>query len=186
MTAIRLEHAGPWTEEEYLALPETRQQIELLDGTLLVSPGPASDHQQLARRLANLLEDAAPDELEVVEGINLRVAPGKILIPDVVVTPRRGRVKILNPEDIVLVVEVVSPSTTTKDQVLKSHLYGTAGIPWYLQVDPETPKPPALGLYELAGTLYVERAHICAGETLPLPPPLIGTLDPSTLLKRRH
>jgi hypothetical protein len=44
------DHDGPWTEQDFLALPEERR-IELLDGELLVSPAPRHAHQRLSSRL---------------------------------------------------------------------------------------------------------------------------------------
>jgi hypothetical protein len=41
-------HSGPWTEEEFLALPvDTR--LELVDGTLVMSPRASLDLPRLAR-----------------------------------------------------------------------------------------------------------------------------------------
>lgn len=68
------DHAGPWTEEDFLALPEDRR-IELLDGELLVSPYAGHAHQRASSRLWRMLDDAAPAAFEVFETINVRVGP---------------------------------------------------------------------------------------------------------------
>jgi Uma2 family endonuclease len=185
MAAVALDHAGPWSEADYLALPETRERIELLDGSLLVTPAPSSDHQQLARRLANLLEAAAPVELEVVEAVNLRVGPSQFLIPDLLITRRLEAVGTYQPEDVVLVAEVVSPSTTTTDRITKPQLYAAAGIPWFLRVEPAFPQPPGLWLHRLAGAAYIQHAQASAGGTLTLTEPVQTIIDPAVLLRRR-
>ena len=103
-------HAGPWTEQDYLALPESLSRIELLDGALLVSPAPAGQHQRVVRRISFALEDAAPDGVEVLDAINVRVGPGRILIPDVVVLRTAGLDKtVYESADVLMVVEVASP-----------------------------------------------------------------------------
>ena len=51
-------HAQAWTEEEFLALPETVwPRLELLDGALLVSPAPRKAHQRFSRALANAMDE---------------------------------------------------------------------------------------------------------------------------------
>src|SRR5262245_17100094 len=184
MTDVALDHAGPWTEADYLALPETRQRIELLDGSLLVTPAPSSDHQQVARRLANVLEAAAAQELEVVEAVNVRVAPSKLLIPDLLVTRRLGAMVVYEPQDVLLVAEVVSPSNATTGRMIKPQLYAAAGIPWLLRVELDARQPPELWLYQLVGGSYAERGRAGAGGQLIMTEPVVVTLDPARLRRR--
>lgn len=50
-------HVGPWTEEDWLALPGGMGRVELLDGTLLVSPNPGGPHQRMVRNLADAVAE---------------------------------------------------------------------------------------------------------------------------------
>lgn len=129
-------HAGPWTEEEWLALPETMGRVELLDGALLVSPNPANPHQRLVRHLGHALDQAAPADLEVIEGINVRLARGRLLIPDIAVLAPPGLdATIVDATAVRLVVEVTSPSNAWSDRLVKPDAYARAGIPHYLRID---------------------------------------------------
>ncbi len=179
-----VDHAEPWTEREYLALGETQQRVELIDGSLLMTPAPNGGHQRISRKLANLLDDAVPDDAEIFEAVNVRLAEDRILIPDIVVTRECADLFSYRPEKIILVAELVSPSTKAQDRVFKPRLYAAAGIPWYLLVELEDDDRVELGLHRRSGDTYVEQQRAGVGEQLHVEEPE-AVIDVKALLRRR-
>ncbi|MFJ8960975.1 Uma2 family endonuclease [Lentzea sp. NPDC102401] len=151
-------HVGPWSLDDVMSLPEDNsQRIELVDGMLLVSPLGSYRHQQLVGRAYGSLVGACPADLEATIELNVLLSSGRLVIPDfTVVRPREAGV-MFPVSDVVLVGEVFSPSTRLNDEGLKRGLYASAGIRYYLMVDPSQQVVEAT-LLELQGTDYVEIA----------------------------
>jgi Uma2 family endonuclease len=130
--------AGGWTTDDLDALPADGVRRELLDGVLLVSPSPSSVHQVIAGRLLVALEQTCPEHLFVSQANDVQINPRRSFIPDVLVTTfeaagrRDGRYA---ATEVVLAVEIVSPSTQSMDRVMKPALYAKAGIPFYWMIE---------------------------------------------------
>lgn len=68
--------------------------------------------------------------LEVLEAINVRVGPGKILIHDLAVTTAPGlSLTVYQAVDVILVVKITGPGNAVVDQVVKPQLYAQAAYP---------------------------------------------------------
>jgi Uma2 family endonuclease len=184
MSTEAFTHVLPWTEEEYLALGDTPDRVELFDGSLLVSPAPARGHQALSRRLANVLDSAAEAVgLEVLEAVNVRLKRDRIPIPDLVIAePGEPEQVVIEAVTVRLVCEIVSPGNPATDRVLKMHYYAEAGIPWYLLV--EQHPVLTLRLLRLEDGHYVEHATGRPGQPLRLDRPVSAVVDPTSLLPR--
>jgi Uma2 family endonuclease len=174
------EHTDPWTEAEFLDLPVDRR-VELVDGALLVSPSARLCHQGLSFRLAVALDAAVPLGLEVLEAINVRVGPGKILIPDFAVVAVPGLDStVCEATDVVLVVEITSRGNAAVDRAVKPQLYAQAGVPHYLRIELDEAGPRGL-VHRLDRGHYAEVARVDAGYPLILTEPIAVTLDLAAL-----
>jgi Uma2 family endonuclease len=178
MTVTQFDHGTPWTEEEYFALGETSDRVELFDGSLVVSPAPTRRHQTAARRLANLLEAVSGPGLEAYEAVNVRLRPGRVPIPDVVLIRPGDNDLVADANSVVLICEITSPSNAGHDRVLKMHHYAEARIPWYLLIEPDTAQ---LQLFRLDGSQYVQHAEGKPGHPLVLTEPVAVAIDPADL-----
>ncbi|WP_158842973.1 Uma2 family endonuclease [Saccharothrix deserti] len=171
-----LDHHGPWTLDDVMALPEeTFQRVELIDGSLLVSPRGADPHQRALRCVAMALRRACPVGLEALPGVNVLLSRSRMLVPDFTVNVAGEDRRLLPVADLVLAGEVLEPSTRLRDLLVKRSLYAEAGVPFYLVVDPKEAGTTAT-LFQLDGAGYIEAAH-SEGGVLALERPFPVTIE---------
>lgn len=145
-----------WTYDDYLQLPEDGNRYEVLEGRLHVTPAPSSYHQILSRRLQFLFY-----QLELEGRGQIFNAPIDLLIPgadpaqpDLVylTSTQEGLVTRRGIEGVPeMVVEILSPSSATRDRTVKLHLYERNGVRRYALLDPSA---RTLELFWLDGESY--------------------------------
>ena len=121
--------------EEFLRLPEEPgKHYELSEGELIVEPSPAFWHNSIRNRVARRLQDFVQSHAlgAVTVENDFRLAPNIVRNPDVafIATARLKHIDIdVSPIEgaPTLAVEVVSPSNSAQDMLLKEHQYLSAG-----------------------------------------------------------
>lgn len=130
------------TYQHYCLLPEGDRR-ELIEGALLVTPAPSEKHQ----RYSGNIEFELRKYLEEVSAGRLYHAPFDVILddhnvvqPDVVFILEEHRGRIV-PEGLRgapdLVIELLSPGTSSRDLVYKRHIYHRFKVPEYWIIDPE-------------------------------------------------
>lgn len=160
--------------------PEDGHRYELLDGVLLVSPGPEWFHQRAVGRLLRLLDDACPADLEAMVGpFDIVLAEDTLLQPDVFVARLEDLTTKRLPGAPVLAVEVLSPSTRRYDLLLKRSRFEASGCPSYWVVDPQE---PSLRAWDLVDGSYVESGTVKGEELFSAKLPFSVELRPAELV----
>ena len=130
-----------WTTDMVRALPDDGKRYEVIDGELFVTPAPTWSHQRAAFSVAKLLSGYL-DQHQIGDVI---VAPAEVLVagdvkvePDVFVVPLVDGRKPASWQEaarLLLVIEILSPSTARADRHVKRRLYQRERVPEYWVVD---------------------------------------------------
>lgn len=171
----------PFTVDDLERMPDDRRRYELIDGLLIVSPGPENRHQEAAGELNHLLRLARPPGFRVLPEPTLHVSGMTELRPDLVVARYADiqGAKLVRPP--LLVVEVQSPSTALFDLTTKKAVYERFAVPSYWIVVPDPGKPELIA-YELHEGRYGLAGHVAGDETFRAAQPFGVEIVPARLV----
>jgi Uma2 family endonuclease len=136
-TAIR-----PLTYDDLLQTPEGDvNRYEIIAGEMVVSASPSKRHAWISLRLVRLMADYVEEHKlgEVFHApVDVRLGRHDIVVPDIIFLSEErkhlfGTQLVDGAPD--MIVEVLSPSTRSRDLTAKLHLYAEAGVQEYWIVD---------------------------------------------------
>jgi Uma2 family endonuclease len=131
------------TYADYVLFPDDGLRHEIIGGEHFVTPSPVTRHQRISLNLLYLirsyLEEHATGELFGAP-FDVLLSRFDVVVPDIVYISReRSRFitakNVQGPPD--LAIEILSPSTKSRDKRLKRDLYERAGVREYWLVDPD-------------------------------------------------
>ena len=127
-----------YTIEEFLEMKkEEHLTYELIDGMVMMSPRPAKQHQNISGNLyfemRKLLDHTSCKPLLEVD----LALEDNILVPDIIVLCNDDMKGTRQTTPPLIVIEIVSPSSTSRDYVIKRRKYEELGIQEYWIVSPE-------------------------------------------------
>jgi Uma2 family endonuclease len=162
-------------------------RVELIEGQIVVSPSASRWHSRAIDRLIDSLVDTKRrNGWEFHTNLTVHIAATRErLIPDLMIAaqdaPGFGDEELLG-NGVLLVAEVVSPSSRSRDRVAKSRAYAQGGVPLYLLID-QLADPATVALFrDPAQTCYRTCERAAADQALRLPEPFDIMLDTRRLL----
>lgn len=143
------------------AIPDDGHRYELLNGVITMTAAPTWKHQLVARGVFRLIDqwvsergigDTMFPPVDVVLDGRHVVQPDILYLDDEHLANVHGNRVDCAPQ---LVVEVISPTSRSRDAVEKPMRYAQAGASEYWLIDPQL---ETAALFTLLETVYVERA----------------------------
>jgi Uma2 family endonuclease len=146
-----------YTYEDYLKTPDDKR-YELIEGELLMTPSPITNHQRISRKIAFLIEKfVTENDLGEVfyAPYDVYLDDENVVQPDIMFISK-GRSKIIGEKNLQgapdLVVEILSESTAYRDLIQKKKLYAKFGVKEYWIVVPEE---KTIDIYSLKDKSYL-------------------------------
>ena len=157
------------TLEEFYAQPEGPPDHEFEEGKLIDMPRPHPRHQAILRELVaeiTIYLRSKPIGTLWPE-VDVQISRSRVYAPDLVFLAAENRERLRQTEGRIvgapdLVVEIVSPSSASRDRVAKFNAYRQAGVPWYWLVDGES---LVVEEFHLTSEGYLAIARVAAGGT---------------------
>lgn len=180
-TVTMLPHGRPLTYVDLELMPDDGHRYELIDGTLIVTPAPTRRHQRVSSRLFTKLQASLPDDLLLVAApTDVRLADATVFQPDLLVVDDAEFDRLDVPLQPRLVVEILSPSTSSIDRLLKFNKFQAAGCPSYWIVDPDEPR---LTAWDLVDGTYVCTGDVAGEDSWTSTLPYAVTVTPASLIR---
>ncbi|MBA3259836.1 MAG: Uma2 family endonuclease [Gemmatimonadales bacterium] len=131
-----------YTADQVRAFPVDGNRYELVHGELLVTPAPRALHQEIVRRILLALSrylEAEPVAHVLHSPADISWGPDTLVQPDVFVVPieQARTLDWTRMKDLLLAVEVLSPSSARADRFTKRTEYQRQRVPVYWIVDPD-------------------------------------------------
>jgi Uma2 family endonuclease len=140
-----------WFADDLDHLPEAPRHTELIDGALVFMMSPQRNwHARIVTAMVLALTEQLPTGIEAEREMTIRLDKRNRPEPDLLVTtaPYDPDRTFFMPDQVLLVVEVVSPESAHRDRTVKLSKYAGAGIPHYWRVEEEDGLP-VVHAYEL-------------------------------------
>jgi Uma2 family endonuclease len=179
--------------DDHLHLPDRYFTVEIIGGEIIVSPAPALEHGGIISDIVEVvvkadlmdptaswrcLQGAGMDLVGIQDGY---VPDILLLDTEVYAAARKAKVRYLVPDQIELVIEVISPSSADHDRApthkraksTKWNGYARAEIPYYLLVDrdPKVARTTLFSIPDQSTGAYLHHESWAFGETVRLPEP---------------
>lgn len=138
-------HQNNYTIADYYDIPDD-QRVEIIDGVLYDMAAPGTIHQMIITMMVSTISEyirskkgkclvlPAPTDVR----LDYKGEDKTMVQPDILILCDRKKLSkkcILGAPDFVM--EILSPSTSKKDKLLKTTKYSNAGVREYWMIDPE-------------------------------------------------